>query len=66
VPELTVEEVAVGPSGTLMRIEGTPTYASAPRLRDGVARVIRIPSATQVDPAVSCARTAAPPPLEDE
>lgn len=44
-----MEEVAVGPTGTLVRIEGTLTYGGAAQLRDELARVIRIPSATEVD-----------------
>ncbi len=47
--DFTVEEVAVGSAGTLVRIEGVLTYEGAPRLRDEMARVIRVPSATQVD-----------------
>ncbi len=47
--EFSVEEVAVGPEGTLVRIEGELTYEGAPRLREELGRVIRIPSATQLD-----------------
>jgi phospholipid/cholesterol/gamma-HCH transport system permease protein len=49
VTDFTVEEVAVGPEGTIVRVEGALTYEGAPRLREELARVIRVPSATQVD-----------------
>lgn len=49
VTEFSVEEVAVGSAGTLVRVEGALTWEVAPRLREELARVIRVPSATQVD-----------------
>lgn len=47
--DFQVEEVAVGPTGTLVRIDGSLTYEGATRLRGELARVIRVPSATQID-----------------
>ena len=47
--DFTVEEVAVGSTGTLVRVEGTLTYSGAARLREEMSRVIRVPSSTRVD-----------------
>lgn len=50
-PAFTVEEVAVGPEGAQVRLEGHLTYAVSAELREELRRVIRVPSVTRLDMA---------------
>ena len=50
-PEFTVEEVAEGPAGNTVRLQGRLTWEGARRLREELTRVIRVPSVTQLDMA---------------
>ena len=48
-PTFTVEEVAVGPVGNQVRVEGRLTFEGVGRLREALRKVIRIPAATRID-----------------
>ena len=48
-PDFHVEEVAVGPTGSRVRIEGRLTQAGCARLGRELRRLVRVPSSTVVD-----------------